>query len=521
MRELGNTFGATAYASGIMLAAFMTGLGIGSLLGGRLAERTKRPLRAAARAELAIGAFSIVALLGIVFLPGWFYDTLNQPGTAPAVFIGVQFAVAFAVMLLPTTAMGLTFPLVMEGIERTDQVGRWAGMLYSANTAGGIAGAFVAGFGLIPLFGTKGALVYAAGLSICAAWMLARVSTNTESTRPFLRSPEGAVALVVMGLLIASPAPEALPISMTLLGRFDSAASLVQQVRDLGTVVYDKESVYSRVSVVHYPSGNISLRNGALIEGSNSGPDKATTMLLAAIPLMSAATTSSAMVVGLGTGYTSGNLLYLNTPRVTTVEINPAIPGAMQVFLGSMLIDDPHWRLVMDDARSRLLTSDDSFDVITSEPSWPLSASVAPLFTREFMQAARDRLKPGGVFCQWLPNYLLTRDDLKMMYKTMRSVYPRVDVWRVAQPDGSQGEIILVGFLDAKSRPQAAIAARVSAAMHGSGLDKSFAPEAHMGDLEAAVTDPSVPLNTDDHSRLEYSVVWNFLANRSIASETK
>ena len=243
--------------------------------------------------------------------------------------------------------------------------------------------------------------------------------------------------------------------------------------------------------------------------------DKRTPAVLAGIALMSAGATNTALVIGLGTGYTSGFLLSLNVGHVTTVEINPAISGASKQFVGDLLSPSPQWSLVLDDARSRILTSKETYDVITSEPSWPLSASVAPLFTREFMRAAKSRLKPGGAFSQWLPDYMLGPEDVMMMYKTARQVFPRVDVWTVNDPDGTPGELVLVGFNEPGAPSQAEIGKRISAAMKASGYDNAFSAHADPAGLERAVNDPSIPLNTDDHALLEYRVVWNFLASHN------
>ena len=131
------------------------------------------------------------------------------------------------------------------------------------------------------------------------------------------------------------------------------------------------------------------------------------------------------------------------------------------------------------------------------------------------MRAAKSRLKPGGAFSQWLPDYMLGPEDVMMMYKTARQVFPRVDVWTVNDPDGTPGELVLVGFNEPGAPSQAEIGKRISAAMKASGYDNAFSAHADPAGLERAVDDPSIPLNTDDHALLEYRVVWNFLASHN------
>ncbi len=136
MRELSTMLGSTAYASGTMLSAYMTGLGLGTMLGVWIAKRSTHPLRTASRAELAVAAFSVVALVGIRYFPGVYFDLMKQLSLSGAAFLALQFGVSFVVMLLPTIAMGTTYPLIMEAVAKKEELGHWAGQLYSANTAG-------------------------------------------------------------------------------------------------------------------------------------------------------------------------------------------------------------------------------------------------------------------------------------------------------------------------------------------------------------------------------------------------
>jgi spermidine synthase len=512
MRVLGDMLGSTAFASGTMLAAFMTGLGIGSILGGKRAARSAHPLRDSSRAELGVALASVVALALLTYLPPVFFDLLATARASALGFLSLQFAVCFAVMLLPTIAMGLTFPLIMEAVAKRSRFGRWAGLLYTTNTAGAIVGSLAAGFALIPLVGVKGALVVAAALSVVAAAVLGWLASRAEDVPRPWRSPDPIVAAVaIVGVLLLPRTPSFL-LGVSALGRFESSAAYARAVGS-AKILYDNEGVYSRVSVLEYPDGTRTLRNGALTEGSNGQPDKLTPELLGALPMASAQATNTALVVGLGTGFTPAELLDLGARRVTTVEINPGVVPASRFFAGKQLQAEPRWNLVIDDARAHILTDPTTYDVITSEPSWPISASVAPLFTREFMAAARTRLAPGGVFCQWLPAYLLTPADIKMMYKTMRQVYPRVDVWAVSQPGMEEGELILVGFTNRGPGTQEEIGFKALQLTDSLGLTPaSFHPYSGSADLEPAMNDASIPINTDDHSLLEYRVIWNLLA---------
>ncbi len=517
MRELSSMFGSTAYSAALMLSAFMTGLGIGALLGTRRATHTRHPLRDAAHAELAVAVFSVVALLGLRYLPSIYFDMIQQWNMSGTVFLAVQFGISFLIMVLPTMAMGATYPLVIEAVGRKHELGGWAGRLYSCNTAGAIIGSLTTGFILIPIIGLKGALITAAVLSSCAAILFSILATRLSNAPSFLRSLEFALVPVVLLALLAIPASSGAALGLGQVYFYESSTQykVASSVRE---ILYEEEGTYSRVTVYEDGWGLRTLANGALDEGNSGDTDKGTTTMLGLVPAASATSTESALVVGLGTGYTSLAYHQLGFDHVTTVEINPEVVPASSYFVGEIPQDDT-WRVIVDDARSHLLTNPKTYDVIASEPSWPWSSSVAALFTEEFMSTAKARLNPGGVYCQWLPNYLLEPRDVEMMYKTMRQVYPRVDVWAINFPGAPESELLLIGYLDDTSPSHEEIVTRISELRPTFSRDnpaitsETLSVYGDMPGLERAVNDPLVPLNTDDHSSLEYRVFWNLLNN--------
>lgn len=517
MRELSSMFGSTAYASGILLAAFMTGLGLGALIGTWLAGRSTHPLRAAARAELAVAGFSVVTLLALRMLPTAYFDVIQRTSMSGVTFLMIQFAVAFVVMVLPTTAMGATYPLVMESVGRRRELGGWAGRLYSSNTAGAIAGSLIAGFVLIPLVGLKGALISAAVLSAISAIVFSLLASRLSGAPLFWRSTEfGVLPLALLGLLLI-PAASGAPLGIGQVYFYESSEQY-EHVAASSKILFEDEGVYSRVTVYEDPRGVRTLANGALDEGNSGDLDKATTTMLALAPAASSTSTQSALVIGLGTGYTSQAYTRLGFEHVTTVEINPQVIPAARFFIGP-IPQNEQWRVIVDDARAHLLTSTETYDAITSEPSWPWSSGVAALFTEEFMTAAKARLNPGGVYCQWLPNYLLEPEDVDMMYKTMRQVFPRVDVWAINFPDAAESELLLIGHVDASSPGTEEVSDRLASLLpifsseNPIVTSRTLSSYSRVRELEQVLEDPAVPLNTDDHSSLEYRVFWNLVDN--------
>lgn len=516
MRELSTMLGSTAYASGLMLSAYMTGLGLGALLGVKIAARTKRPMRMASRAEIAVAVFSVVAFLGITYLPGFYFDLMRSTDNVSAfAFLGTQFVISFAIMALPTTAMGTTYPLVMRAVNRDAELGTWSGKLYAVNTFGAIVGSLVTTFVLLPAVGVKGSLVVAALVSFLAAIIFSALATHNSRVPVFFRSPEVAAVLVIVALVLI-PARVGSPLGLGQAFYYRSTADF-KRTASTRTTLYDAEGIYSRVAVVESGDGMRTLHNGALDEGTNNDFDRVTTTMLSAVPAMSAEETGTALVVGLGTGYTSQTYYNLGFDHVTTVEINPDVVPASEFFIGKVAEHNPRWNIVVNDARAYLLTNPTKYDAITSEPSWPWSSGVAALFTEEFMQAAKSRLNDGGVYCQWLPNYILHEQDVAMMYKTMRRVFDRVEVWSINFPQDQDAELLLVGYNDPGGRSRDQVKQRLDELMptlaNGNSLiaPQAITPYPQTAMLEAGLEDPAIPLNVDDHSRLEYRVFWNFV----------
>jgi tetratricopeptide (TPR) repeat protein len=78
-----------------------------------------------------------------------------------------------------------------------------------------------------------------------------------------------------------------------------------------------------------------------------------------------------------------------------------------------------------------MLLSSRTYDVIISEPSNPWMTGVAALFTREFFAASRQRLRPGGIMCQWTHTYDMSEPDLKSIVATFSSVFPNASLWLI------------------------------------------------------------------------------------------
>jgi len=506
-RELSLVFSSTVYAVSTMLAAFMTGLSIGGWLGGRRADKSGTdPVRDLATVELGIAITGLMSPITLRVIPMLQYEVLTVFKPAPLVFFALQMLLAFVVMLVPTTLMGMTFPLASK-ISTTSysSLGRTVGGLYSANTLGAIAGSLGAGFLLIPIFGLRASILFAGAINLVVACLI-----MAASRKPAIFRVGAALALVlVIGIGDVALPQTAVPLSLGTAYRFASYEDYVATsgAEDV-SVIWAEENAYSRVEVVEEPgTGFRFLVNGSLVEGSNGRGDAPTTSLLSYLPAAYADKVDDVLVIGLGTGYTSASALRLPARSVTTVEINPAMREAASYFVGDTLEGDERWRLVNADARQQLQVADTNYDIITSEPSWPLAAAVSPLFTREFFELAESRLADGGVFCQWLPGYLLSHEDQAMMVHTVGQVFGNVHVWEVTVDGAGNGDILVIACNAKHVDDSEVVRERVAGMLAADGLTGVSAQEIPLSEfLGGASERAALDVNTDDHPLLEFRV---------------
>ncbi len=213
-RQAGLMLGNSVWATSLVTSSFMGGLAIGNGLAGARGGRLRRPLLIYAMLEAAIGATGlglVVLLPGLTaFMAPLFTPLLDQP----AALNTVRFVVAFVLLLVPSTAMGATLPVLAGALStREPRFGRVLGMLYGWNTLGALAGALAGEGLLIERFGVRGTAWCAVTLNagaVISALLLSRGFHQTLMVAPSgTASARGAdrrllaAAFLAGGLLLA------------------------------------------------------------------------------------------------------------------------------------------------------------------------------------------------------------------------------------------------------------------------------------------------------------------------------
>jgi len=153
-KYLSYLLGNSIYGVATVVAAFLGGLGLGAMVGGGLAARTRNPLLLYARLELLVAAMGLLSPLAYIAARPLFATLYGAMGGSGTAFLLVRFVILFAGLLIPTIAMGATLPLLVSAFTRRDaDFGSSVSRLYAINTAGAVVGVVMAGFLWIPSLG--------------------------------------------------------------------------------------------------------------------------------------------------------------------------------------------------------------------------------------------------------------------------------------------------------------------------------------------------------------------------------
>ncbi|MCL4818688.1 MAG: fused MFS/spermidine synthase [Vicinamibacteria bacterium] len=408
----------TPFTFGSLLCFYLLGCGIGTLAGSAVVARVRRPLRAFLLAQCLLllysGAVVVAASLAPDGAPGlrWLSDYWAGPtafGLGAAfdwdTFFRLYVALPAVLFGPPTLLMGFSFPVLQRAVQDDPATsGRKVGMLQAANILGCTLGSLLVGLVLFDAFGSSGTL----RLLVGAGLAFAAVGVATSGWR----SPFPALAAALLATAWALPGQDAL--WQRLHGR--GAASLVDE---------DATGVAALV-----PEGPE--RWGVVVSGRRHSwiPFGGIHTRLGALPALVHPAPREVAIIGLGSGDTAwASGLRRETERVDVFEISGPQPRLLERLAGvtahqpqfeplRALLADPRIRVRVADGRNALLTGERRYDVIQADALTPDMAFSGNLYSREFFELVRSRLKPGGMMCTWLPTL--------RVYRTFRSVFPHV-----------------------------------------------------------------------------------------------
>jgi spermidine synthase len=434
-RFLTNISGSSVYAFSGMLGTYLLGLVIGALIcADFLAPHKEKLLRyfAITQVGIAVAATLTFAILGksgtfhsffaaivSAVVPAWTQTLLGDDVSF--------FLTCVVALLLPTTLIGISFPLASElTVMRMSALGRRIGALYASNTIGGVLGSLTAGFILIPYLGSQWALTTLILMNLLL--FVAIVASQTDLLTSLWRSGAIAFGVIVVSFLLFGP--HYLERQLT---TFSGA-----KVLEL------RESKEATFAVLEYEDDAAGKYQQLLVNSksyANNRPEGRRYMAaMAHYPLLlHKGPSETAAVICIGTGTTVGAVsIHAELQSIYAVDLAPAVFDFAPYFIpiNNRFHEKPKVHKVVADGRHYLLGARDTFDVITLEPPPPHDAGVVNLYTEEFYALAKLRMREGGVLAQWVPLDIGRGDLPKMILKAMLAQFKHVSLWMPSRMEG-------------------------------------------------------------------------------------
>ena len=423
----------------LLLTLILLGIGIGSFVGGMVFRRTGRP---AEWLMIAQGLFVASTFFGFAAAD---VNVINNDPTGgslspldplreapPAVGALAELWFNAKPMLvevaIPALLMGFSFPLANAIIQHAERsVGRRAGILYLANTAGAVLGSLAAGFVLLPMLGLQSSttiLMSVAVLAVVPLYFAARTPVRTFGVSLL-------IAGVAFGLWLQLPADH---VTMRALGR---------TANDQKRLVVS-DGLTELIAVAEAPGKGRTLYTNGHAMSSTLPLSQRYMRALAHIPLLSMDRPETVLVIGFGVGNTThAATLHPSVRRVELADLSRDILMHATYFADANkgVLSDPKVVVHINDGRQHLqMQPAGSYDLIVLEPPPIAYAGVSALYSREFYALARTRLRQNGYVSQWLPAYQVPSETALAMVRAFVDVFPQSVLL-----SGAESDLLLLG----------------------------------------------------------------------------
>jgi spermidine synthase len=394
----------STYAFSGMLAVFLTGIAVGSIVINRFVDKLEKPLLVFGFLELIIGILSISNLY------------LFQP----LAYNAFTMVIAPVILVFPLTFLfGAIFPVASLSYAKSiGSSGTSTGTLYCFNTIGNVAGSLVTGFLFFSLLGSSKTVILLGFINLIIGFVLIAAQAGKFQILKIH-------SLLLLALVIS------LPVGLKDRDPFLNAVkSEIRKV--LGSdcsFPFNKECTEATVTAALSQAGDkLIYLNGI---GQTMGCTE--TKLIAHLPVLLEENPRDMLVICFGIGTTLRSAAMYDDLNTTVVELVPAEFECFKYFYSNAenIRRQKNIKLVADDGRNFLLCSHDKYDIISVDPSPPIySAGVVNLYSQEFFKLCREHLKQNGIMCLWFPLDPTTLNaDRDCLVKTFYSVFPNASMW--------------------------------------------------------------------------------------------
>jgi spermidine synthase len=519
-RLLSLLLGGTVYTFSIILAVFLTGLGVGSSIGSWVGPTSRSPRSALGICQMLLSAAIVWAAWQLsLSLPYW--PITPALARSPWHLFQLDLLRTLWAIFPAACLWGASFPLALSAAASPGQdTGRLVGRVYAANTVGAIAGAIAFSILLIGWIGTQQSQRILVAVSALSGVLILLPKALQQTTACRDRPPRSLTRRGTMGGAVLGAAGLAAALGWSVP---EVPGELIAYGRNLPShagqaeILYRGEGMNSSVAVSRLIDETLNFHVSGKIEASNEPQDMRLQRMLGHLPALLHPRPRTVLVVGCGAGVTAGCfVVHPEVEKIVICEIEPLIPQVVVTWFGEEnyhVVSDPRVRIVYDDARHFILTTNETFDVITSDPIHPWVKGAATLYTQEYFELCRRRLNPGGILTQWVPLYESNPDAVKSELATLFSVFPEASVWGNTS-SGSGYDVVALAQNEALKVEIDQIIERlgrddhraVAVSLAGVGIDSAFDLLASFagraGDLNRWLQDAHI--NRDRNLRLQY-----------------
>lgn len=418
----------TAFA--VMLAVVLAGIGSGGIVAGLIMRDERKAEQYLPICALAAG---IVTLLSYAFAPTAYFQ-----GADAGIYLerGREIAgLSFSLMFPPAFFSGIMFPLVGAAVQRRlARPTKSLGLVTLANTVGAAVGPLLASFIFLPTFGFQATLV---GCGIAYA-TLALVFSRRENWIGWSGLPAWLLSAAVVVCLTFFPYSRAEQHFANSRHPYEERGeTLVRKIEGTADTFQ-----LLRASLAGEPLYDRLLTNGFSMSAS-AYPSQRYMRLFAYLPLCLRPEASDALLICYGVGETADALAGSSSlRRVEVVDISKEVFAlAADESKAINPLTRKNVNALVQDGRFYLQAADRLYDIITGEPPPPKVAGSVNLYTQQFFELMRARLKDDGIATFWLPIYQLRVTEAKSILAAFHAAFPQMAVW-----SSGDEEWIMMGF---------------------------------------------------------------------------
>lgn len=512
-RNIAMMLGPTVYVFSIILAVFLVGLAVGSSVGSWILDSVDARLALGWAQILLAGGIAWTAYVVADSLPYWPTLVNDQPWP---MFANDLLRCVVAI-LPPTLLWGASFALALGAVAKRDEdPGRMVGGIYAANTLGAIAGALGISLALIPWIGTQQSTRLLLLLSVVSALFVLVPYIGRHRAK-------GVAVLAVVSMALAvflAARVDPIPGKVIAYGRF-----LSYEGPD-AKVVATAEGRNSSVAITRWDDGNVQIDVDGHVEATTEPYDMKLQRMVGDLPGLLEKHPVDVLGIGFGAGVTAGTFTtFPSVKSITICEIEPVIPPLATRYFAKQdydVLHNPRTHMVYDDARHYLLTTNKKFDIIASDPLDVFVKGTAALYSKQYYEAVKRHLKPGGIFTLYTPLYETDEKTLKSELATFFEVFPHGTLW-ANTVDGEGYDTVLMGQVGPLRINLDQVQARYSSPDYAavrenlrqigvySAADLLSTFTAEKSDLAAWLQ--GAKITTDSNLRLQYLAGWGFNAD--------